>query len=235
MKIAIIEDSRLARQELKSLLSQFQELTLIGEAENGNQGLQMIQEMQPDLIFLDIHLPGMTGFELLEKLDESPLVIFTTAYDEYAIQSFEYNTLDYLLKPISSERLEKAIEKARHAHQNLQQSHLLTEDSQVFVKDGEKCWFVNLKQIHLFESYGNYTRIYFQDHKPLILKSLNYLEGVLDPKVFFRINRQQIINLKYVEGVVSWFNGKMKLRLKSGDEVEVSRRQAHKIKELFSF
>lgn len=235
MKIAIIEDSRLARQELKSLLSRFQDLELCGEAENGNQALQLIRENQPDLIFLDIHLPGMNGFEILEKIDESPLVIFTTAYDEYAIRSFEYNTLDYLLKPISAERLEKAIEKARHAHQNLQKSHLLTEDSQVFVKDGEKCWFVNLKDIHLFESYGNYTRIYFQDNKPLILKSLNYLEGVLDPKAFFRINRQQIINLKYVEGIASWFNGKMKLRLKSGEEVEVSRRQAHKIKELFSF
>lgn len=235
MKIAIIEDSRLARQELKSLLHSFQDLQLVGEADNGDEALEMIRNLQPDLIFLDIHLPGINGFEILEKLDESPLVVFTTAYDEYAIQSFEYNTLDYLLKPINPDRLAKAVEKAQLAHQNQQKSHLLTEDSQVFVKDGEKCWFVNLREIHLFESYGNYTRIYFQKNKPLILKSLNYLEGVLDPKVFFRINRQQIINLKYVEGVASWFNGKMRLRLKSGDEVEVSRRQSHKIREMFSF
>lgn len=235
MKVAIVEDSRLARQELISLLSGFEEINIIGEAENGEQAVLLIQDHQPDLVFLDIHLPGMDGFEVLEKIDESPLIIFTTAYDEYAIQAFEYNTLDYLLKPINPERLEKAFEKARLAHQNRQKSHLLTEDSQVFVKDGEKCWFVNLREIHLFESYGNYTRIYFQDNKPLILKSLNYLEKVLDPKVFFRINRQQIVNLKYVVGGASWFNGKMKLQLKSGQEVEVSRRQANKIKELFSF
>ena len=235
MRIAIVEDSRLARQELISWLKSYTDLELVGEAENGEQALKLIQELAPDLLFLDIHLPGMNGFEILEKLDQSPLVIFTTAYDEYAIQSFEYNTLDYLLKPINPERLEKAVEKARITHQNTQKSHLLKEDSQVFVKDGEKCWFVHLRDIHLFESCGNYTRIYFQNHKPLILKSLNYLEGVLDPTVFFRINRQQIINLKYVDGVASWFNGKMKLRLKSGIEVEVSRRQTHKIKELFSF
>ncbi len=235
MKIAIVEDSRLARQELKSLLSKFEDLELTGEAANGEQAIQLIHEKQPDLVFFDIHLPGMDGFEILEKLDESPLIIFTTAYDEYAIQSFEYNTLDYLLKPINPTRLEKAVEKARQLHQNQQKSHLLREDSQVFVKDGEKCWFVHLREVHLFESYGNYTRIYFQDNKPLILKSLNYLENVLDPKIFFRINRRQIINLKYVDGGASWFNGKMKLKLTSGEEVEVSRRQAHKIKEMFSF
>jgi two-component system LytT family response regulator len=235
MKIAIIEDSRLARQELKSLLRSFQELELIGEAENGEQAVTLIREKQPDLIFLDIHLPGMNGFDILEQLDQSPLVIFTTAYDEYAIQSFEYNTLDYLLKPINPDRLKKAVEKARLAHPIQEKPHLLNEDSQVFVKDGEQCWFVHLKEIHLFESYGNYTRIYFQNNQPLILKSLNYLESVLDPKMFFRINRQQIINLSYIKGGASWFNGKMKLELTSGEEVEVSRRQAHKIKELFSF
>lgn len=235
MRVAIVEDSRLARQELKSLLAAFPDLELAGEAENGEQAIQLIEDQQPNVVFLDIHLPGMNGFEVLEKLDKSPFIIFTTAYDEYAVQAFEHNTLDYLLKPINPERLEKAIEKARAAHQNQPKSHLLTEDSQVFVKDGENCWFVHLKEIHLFESHGNYTRIYFQNDKPLILKSLNYLESVLDPKVFFRINRQQIINLKYIKGGASWFNGKMKLQLKSGQEVEVSRRQANKIKELFSF
>ncbi len=235
MKILIVEDSRLARQELKSLLSDIGNYTIAGESDNGIQAVKQIQEIHPDLIFLDIHLPGQNGFEILEQLDQIPLVIFTTAYDEYAIRSFEYNALDYLLKPISLDRLKKALQKAELIHQNKRKSHLLSEDSQVFVKDGEKCWFVSLKDIHLFESYGNYTRIYFQDNKPMILKSLNYLEGVLDPKVYFRISRQQIINLKYVEGVDSWFNGKLKLRLQSGQIVEVSRRQTHKIKELFSF
>jgi len=235
MRVLIVEDSRLARKELKSLIAEIKDLDLAGEAENGDQAIELIQKEEPDLIFLDIHLPGKNGFEVLEQLDEAPPVIFTTAYDEYAIRSFEYNALDYLLKPISTARLKKAVEKARLAHQNRRQSHLLTENSQVFVKDGEKCWFVSLKDIHLFESYGNYTRIFFQDNKPLILKSLNYLEGVLDQKVFFRINRQQIINLKYVEGVASWFNGKLKLRMQSGQEVEVSRRQTNRIKELFSF
>lgn len=234
MKVLIIEDSRLARQGLKNLLASFPDIEIIGEAEDGALALKLIQELRPDLLFLDIHLPVYNGFEVLEKLDLVPQVIFTTAFDEYAIQSFEYNTIDYLLKPIEIDRLKKAVTKAMQQLNPLA-SDLMDEHSQVFVKDGEKCWFVTLKDIYLFESYGNYTRVYFENNKPLIHKSLAYLESKLDPKVFFRANRQQMINMKHVAGVASWFNGKLKLRLKDNSEVEVSRRQSNKIRERFSF
>jgi two-component system LytT family response regulator len=235
MKAIIIEDSRLARNELKSLLLDFPVVKLIGEAVDGGTALGLIEQKQPDLIFLDIQLPGKNGFEILETLDQVPQVIFTTAFDEYAIRSFEYNAIDYLLKPIKKERLAKAIQKARDNKQKQANDNQLSAESRVFVKDGENCWFVTVGDIQLFESYGNYTRIFFGQHKPLILKSLNYLEEVLDPVLFFRINRKQMINLKAIENIVSWFNGRIKLRLQNGIEVEVSRRQTHKLKELFSF
>ena len=234
MRALIVEDSRLARKELSSMLQAFKEIDIIGEANDGETAIEQIQKLQPDLLFLDIQLPGKNGFEVLESLNEIPQVIFTTAFDEYAIQSFEYNTLDYLLKPIHPDRLEKAVQKALQSHLP-KTNTMLNEDSRVFVKDGEQCWFVHLGEVRLFESMGNYTRIYFGNNKPLILKSLNYLEEVLDPQVFFRINRQQIINIKAVDSVVSWFNNKLRLKLTSGEEVEVSRRQTDKIKALFSF
>ncbi len=234
MNALIIEDSRLARLELANLLSDFPTINIIGYAENGEQAVRMIQEMKPDLIFLDINLPGKNGFEVLEAVDHIPQVIFTTAYDEFAIKSFEYNAIDYLLKPIQKQRLQKAIEKL-DTEKPKPKEEKLRLNNVVFVKDGEKCWFVTLKEIRLFESVGNYTKVFFQDQKPMIPKSLTYLESVLDPEVFFRINRQQIVNLKAVRGIDSWFNGKIRLTLKNGETVEVSRRQTQKIKDSFSF
>ncbi len=236
IRALIIEDSRLARVELKELLKEFKQIELVGEAQNAVEGKDLILDLNPDLIFLDIHLPGKNGFELLSELEEVPYIIFTTAFNEYAVQSFEFNTIDYLLKPLSSERLEKAIAKAEERMVfKKSTSEKLTEESRVFVKDGDKCWFVSVKDIRLLVGQGNYTQVFFEGHKPLILKSLQHFENVLDDAVFFRVNRQQIINLKYVEGGGSWFNGRLKLKLISGEEIEVSRRQTEKIKKLFSF
>lgn len=177
-------------------------------------------------------MPGMNGFEFLESLTEIPPVIFTTAYDEYAIKSFEFNAIDYLLKPIKKDRLEKAIEKLDIQDEVEKKPNKL--EQQVFVRDGERCWFVQLKDIRLFESVGNYSKVYFEDQKPMIQKSLNYLESVLDENSFFRVNRQQIVNLNHVAKMDAWFNGKLKIVLKSGEEIEVSRRQSQKIKNMFS-
>ena len=235
MKAIIIEDSRLARNELKNLLKAHPEIEIIAEAVNANEALVAITKHQPDLIFLDIQMPGKNGFELLEELDAIPLVIFTTAYDEYAVKSFEYNALDYLLKPIKAERLAIAIKKVIQTNKPTTKQETLTENKQVFVKDGEKCWMVKLADVRLFEIHGNYTRIFFEKNKPLILKSLNYMEARLDTSQFFRINRQQIINLKWVEKIEPWFNGKLKVNLRDGEEVEVSRRQAVKFREILSF
>lgn len=228
----VVEDSRLARKELTAMLADLGLFEEILEANNADEAKQVLESAEPEVLFLDIHLPGQNGFELLESLDEIPQVIFTTAYDEYAIKSFEYNAIDYLLKPIKQERLEKALDKLNLNEDRAKKP--FSPDRQVFVKDGDKCWFVKLADIRMFESVGNYSRVYFEEGKPLIHKSLNYLEKALDPAVFFRVNRQQIINLEHICKLDSWFNGKLKIRLKSGEEVEVSRRQSNRIKSMFS-
>jgi two-component system LytT family response regulator len=240
-KVVLIDDERLARNELKKLLAEFPELDIVGEASNANEGVEKIKSLEPDLIFLDIQMPGKTGFDMLTMLEHTPEVIFTTAYDEYAIRAFEVNALDYLLKPIEPKRLADALHKLKEINESdvVQISEqasrtLLTDQDQVFVKDGDRCWFVKLSEIRLFESVGNYAKVFFGTNKPLILKSLNALEERLDPKVFFRANRKHIINLRSIEKVEPYFNGGLLLELKGGDKVEVSRRQAVKFKEMMS-
>jgi Response regulator of the LytR/AlgR family len=237
IRAVIVEDSRLARNELKELIKLHDDLELVGEAENVDEGVELIQSEKPDLLFLDINMPEKDGFELLEMLDEVPITVFTTAYDEYAIKSFEYNALDYLLKPVSEKRFDIAMEKVRaqmEAKNNQSKAKKLTDGSQIFIKDGESCWLVKIGDIELFEIVGNYTRVYFANEKPLLYKSLNQIEEKLPEEFFFRANRQQIVNTNFVEGVVPWFNGKLKLTLTNGEEVEVSRRQSYIFKDKMS-
>lgn len=238
----IIDDERLARNELKKLLEQHPEIQIIDEASGVDEGVEKIELARPNLIFLDIHMPGKTGFDLLGELEKAPKVIFTTAFDEFALKAFEVNALDYLLKPIDPSRLSDAIQKLQ-TELALEQASLiggsvrgpLTEADQVFVKDGEKCWFVKLAEIRLFESVGNYAKVYFSTHKPLILKSLNALEDRLDEHVFFRANRKHIINLHWIEKIEPYFNGGLLVELKGGEKIEISRRQTVKFKEMMSF
>ncbi|WP_293293859.1 LytTR family DNA-binding domain-containing protein [Allomuricauda sp.] len=238
IKAVIVEDSRLARNELKELLKLHDDLELVGEAENVDDGVALIESESPDLLFLDINMPEKDGFDLLEMLDEVPITVFTTAYDEYAIKSFEYNALDYLLKPVSSKRFNMALEKVREKMVTKEEIasnvKVLTETSQIFIKDGEACWLVKIGDITLFEIVGNYTRVHFEDKKPLLYKSLNQVEEKLPQDSFFRANRQQIVNTNYIENVVPWFNGKLKLTMKNGEEVEVSRRQSYIFKDKMS-
>ncbi|MEY3178036.1 MAG: hypothetical protein RL463_1308 [Bacteroidota bacterium] len=238
----VIDDERLARNELKKLLSDYPEVEVIGEAANVDEAIKLIEELMPDLIFLDIQMPAKTGFDLLAELETVPSVIFTTAHDEYALKAFEVNALDYLLKPIDPKRLSDAIQKVvlmdereETANENRTESRsFLSDNDQVFVKDGEKCWFVKLSEIRLFESVGNYARVFFGTNKPLILKSLNSLEERLDPKTFFRANRKHIVNLRMIEKVEPFFNGGLLLEIKGGEKIEVSRRQAVRFKEMMS-
>jgi two-component system, LytTR family, response regulator len=204
--------------------------------------MEKIDNFGPELIFLDIQMPGKTGFDMLAEMDRTPNVIFTTAYDEYALKAFEVNALDYLLKPIEPKRLADAIQKLQNHEDredhgsiplNFNRS-VLQENDQVFVKDGERCWFVKLSDIRLFESVGNYAKVYFGANKPLILKSLNSLEERLDEKIFFRANRKHIVNLRMIEKVEPYFNGGLLLELKGGEKIEVSRRQTVKFKEMMS-
>ena len=242
IKAVIVEDSRLARNELKALLKEYLDIELVGEAENVDDGLELIQKVVPDLLFLDINMPEKDGFELLEMLDEVPITIFTTAFDEYAIKSFEYNALDYLLKPISQDRFGKALDKVRaklagqqSEESGKEESGRLQNSSQIFIKDGEACWLVRIEEIQLFEIVGNYTRVYFQTHSPLLYKSLQQIEDKLPQAQFFRANRQQIVNTEFIESITPWFNGKLKLKMKIGEEVEVSRRQSAQFKDKMSF
>jgi two-component system LytT family response regulator len=233
----IVEDSRLARNELKELLKKHPQIELVAEAENVDKAYELINEIQPQVLFLDINMPEKNGFELLEMLDNVPLTIFTTAYDEYAIKSFEYNAFDYLLKPINQDRFSKTIEKVIAAIEK----ETIDEEPfelhrQIFIKEGENCWLIKISEISVFEIVGNYTRVYFETNKPLIYKSLNQIEAKLPEATFFRANRQQIINLNHVDKVIPWFNGKLKVTIKnSTQEIEVSRRQSYKFKEIFGF
>lgn len=241
MRAIIIDDERLARTELRKLLQDFPEVEVVDEAANADEGINKIDTLQPDLVFLDIQMPGKTGFDMLAELERAPHVIFTTAYDEYALKAFEVNALDYLLKPIEPKRLADAMQKlhiaetkeAQVAPENFNQS-ILTEADQVFVKDGERCWFVKLSDIRLFESVGNYAKVFFGANKPLILKSLNALEERLDPKTFFRANRKHIVNLRMIDKIEPYFNGGLLLEIKGGEKIEVSRRQTVKFKEMMS-
>ncbi len=242
IKTVIVEDSRLARSELKELIKKHQEIELVGEAENVDQGFELILATRPTLLFLDINMPEKDGFALLEMLDEIPLTIFTTAYDEYAIKSFEYNALDYLLKPISVKRFSIAIEKVKTqlvdtVKKELKESatnNKLRSSSRIFIKEGENCWLVQIGDIILFEIAGNYTRVFFEDKKPMLYKSLNQIEEKLPEDQFFRVNRQQIVNINHIQDVVPWFNGKLKLTMNNGEEVEVSRRQSYIFKDRLS-
>jgi two-component system, LytTR family, response regulator len=240
-KAVIIDDERLARNELKKLLADFSEVEIIGEAANAKEGIEKIESLEPDLIFLDIQMPGKTGFDMLQELQRAPHVIFTTAYDEFALKAFEVNALDYLMKPVEPKRLKDALLKLQQAEEKEQAATflqnnrgMLGENDQVFVKDGDRCWFVKLGEVRLFESVGNYAKVFFGTNKPLILKSLNALEERLDERVFFRANRKHIINLRMIEKVEPYFNGGLMLDLKGGEKIEVSRRQAVKFKEMMS-
>ncbi len=242
IRAIIIDDERLARNELKKLLLDFPEIEVIAEAANAAEGVEKIDSLNPDLIFLDIQMPGKTGFDMLSELERAPNVIFTTAYDEYALKAFEVNALDYLLKPVEPKRLADALQKLQleedkepiSDHAISVNRSILNEHDQVFVKDGERCWFVKLSDIRLFESVGNYAKVYFGPNKPLILKSLNALEERLDEKVFFRANRKHIVNLRLIEKIEPYFNGGLLLEMKGGEKIEVSRRQTVKFKEMMS-
>ena len=239
MQAIIIDDERLARQELRNLLAAYPEIQIVGEAANAEQAIKSIEQLNPDVIFLDIQMPGKNGFELLEEISGVPEVVFVTAFDEYAIRAFEVNALDYLLKPIQPSRLAETVKKILNKEsieksETIPPTYLLTDKDQVFVKDGDKCWFVKLSNVRMLESEGNYVRVHFDKNRPLILRSLNNLEERLDPKIFFRASREFIINLKWVEGIENWFSGGLMVTLKGGEKVELSRRQAARLRELMS-
>lgn len=240
IKTIVVDDERLGRKELLSLIERYSNLEVIADYGNPEEALHGIEELQPDLLFLDIQMPGKNGFELLEELERVPHVIFVTAYDEFAIQAFEVNAMDYILKPVEEERFKSAVDKAieqiseEKKQLSEEKNNVLTGNDQVFLKDGERCWFVHLRDVEKFESVGNYVKVFFNGNKPLILKSLNNLDKRLSDKEFFRANRKFIINLNWISKIEPWFNGGMQVELKNGDKIEISRRQASRLKDMMS-
>jgi two-component system LytT family response regulator len=229
MKAMIIDDEPPARRELRRLLDEFAWVEIVGEAGNVDQADEMIASLTPELLFLDIQMPGGTGFDLLTRLEDVPQVIFTTAYDQHAVRAFEVDALDYLLKPIDPARLTEALGRARsvNAARTPQPGAVL---EQIFVRDGDRCWFVPLREVRLLTSEGNYIRLSWGKEKPLLGRALAALEQRLDPNRFFRVNRRQIINLDFIESVDLGVNGRLHAQLRDGAEVEISRRQARLFK-----
>ena len=244
IRTLLIDDEDLARQEMRLLLGVFPDLRIVDEATDVADALAKIRSHRPDLIFLDINMPGKSGFDLLAELDESPRVVFVTAYDEFAVQAFETNALDYLLKPVRPDRLEKTVDTVRESMRTRQppvpgdgvpaRPYGLRPDSLVFIKDGEKCYFVRLSDIFLFTSEDNYVRVHFGNEKPLHRKSLNLLTEKLPPELFFRANRQQIINLAHITDIEPFFHGTLRVTLRGGIRVEISVRRAGEFRERLS-
>jgi two-component system LytT family response regulator len=239
MKTLLIDDERLARNELRRLLTAFPDIEIQDEATNAGDARKKIATLQPDLIFLDVQMPGESGMELLESLEAPvPEVIFTTAFDEFAVKAFELNALDYLLKPVDPVRLASAIDRLRgkpgEAPAVADKQTSLAPTDKVFVREGDHCWFVEVKNIRLLESEGNYTRVHFDNAQPQLFRSLNAMEARLDAKSFFRANRRQIINLSWIDKIEPWFSGGLLVLLKGGVKVELSRRQAQDFREKMS-
>lgn len=264
MKTLLVDDEPLARVELRRLLRAHPEIEIAGEAADAEEARAVIASDRPDLVFLDVQMPGASGFDLLAALDDEtrplPAIIFTTAFDQFALKAFEFGAFDYLLKPIEPARLAASLRKlharlppafaAAAAVADHEPSPLLPpgpplgENDQVFVKDADRCWLVRLADVCLFESEGNYTRLHFGGRRPLALRSLNALEARLDPRVFFRVNRRQIVNLRWIERLEPWFAGGLRatLRESSGGAdagakklaVEISRRQSQRFRESLS-
>ncbi|MBK8476589.1 MAG: response regulator transcription factor [Opitutaceae bacterium] len=248
MRALIIEDERLARKELRQLLAHHPAIEVCGEAPNAAVALELCAQEKPELLFLDIEMPGKNGFTLLEELPlPHPHVIFVTAYDAYAVEAFEANALDYLLKPVNPKRLAAALARLPAPGQAAATSAATTpveaaegsapalgHDDRVFVRDGDKCWFVAVKTIRLLESVGNHTELHFNDRKALVCRTVISLAERLPSSLFMRANRSQIVNLGFIEAVSPWFSGSIKVTLRGGGEVEFSRRQAQLFRERLS-
>jgi two-component system LytT family response regulator len=244
MKVMLVDDERLARDELRGLLSEFPDLEVCGEAANVTEALKLVPKLRPDLLFLDIEMPGRTGFDLIAALPPPhPQLIFVTAFDAFALRAFEVNALDYLMKPVHPQRLAAAVAKVRarlfpaappdEAPPSAadEPTAPLREDDSVFVREGDRCWFIPVRSLRLLEADGNHTRLYFGEDRPLLYRTLGAMETRLPASLFLRANRAQLVNLTFIEKVEPWFSGSIKVRLRGGPEVEFSRRQAQLFRE----
>ncbi|WP_299580965.1 response regulator [uncultured Sunxiuqinia sp.] len=245
LKALIIEDEELARNLLKSYLKDHPSLELIGECENGFEGVQKINELKPDVVFLDIQMPKITGFEMLELLDHKPEIIFTTAYDQYAIKAFDYNAQDYLLKPFSKERLLKAIDKVQEridkgerSTNRLEQLNTYAVEEyldRIVVKDRHKINIIPVDQVRYIESLDDYVLIYTQDGRHMKQKTMKYFESNLNPRDFIRIHRSYIVHIEDMAEIQQYEKESYVVILKDKTKLKVSKTGYKKIKESLHF
>lgn len=223
IRALIIDDERLAREEIRQHLHEYSFIETVGEAADADEAEKMVLTLTPDLLFLDIHMPERSGLDLLESLDEAPEVIFTTAYDQYAVKAFELNALDYLVKPIRKERFQLAITKVQERmNEVLHQS----ERQHVFIREGERMFWIKIMDITLIEASGNYSMIYTTERKYCLKRSLSQLEKILNPDIFFRAGRNAIINTNFIKEIQPLPKGKLQVSIRSGQTIEVSGRQS---------
>ncbi len=232
IKVVIVEDSRLAQNELLELLKPFSSIQVVAKVKTVTEAIVAINREQPELLFLDINLPDGSGFDVLDQIKNCPAVVFTTAYDEYAIKAFEMNALDYLMKPISEKRFKQALEKVLATSISEESSE--TINHKIFVKENDHCWLVDINQIRYFVSHGNYTQIHFDQHKPLVYKSLSLIHERLPDKQFFRVNRSHIVNVEFISNIEPYGTSGLLLTMSDGQEIDVSRRYSSHLKKMLS-
>jgi two-component system LytT family response regulator len=220
----IIDDERTARMELRRMLADYPAIEVVGEASDADEAEELIRKVKPDIIFLDIQMPGRSGFDLLESLISVPIVIFVTAFDAYAVKAFEVSALDYLMKPVREERFAKAMEQAFARLRD-------KETPFIFVKDRGQYHMIKWEDVHLIESMDNYARLFFGKQSVLLKTSLNQLEEQLDGQLFFRTSRAQIINLRYIESIKEQ-DGRFSVQLTTGEPINFSSRQSSRFKSM---
>lgn len=237
----IIDDEKLARDLLREFLEPFSEIEIIGECAKGNEAVEKINKLKPDLIFLDVQMPGMTGFEVLEDIDHEPYVIFTTAYDQYAIKAFEKNAVDYLLKPLDQERFRLAVNRALK-QKKLEQSNIedllqslrgerkTSYDSHIFVQKSEKLFNLPVEEIVYLEASGDYTIISTKTDQFVSSSGIGKLDEIMNPDTFIRVHRSTIINLNFLKEIERHFNGGMVVKMQNGKSFPVSRTYAKAIR-----
>ena len=238
----IIDDEKLARELLHEYLEHFPDIELVGEASNGSDGVALIDKLKPDLIFLDVQMPGMTGFDVLDMIDHEPYVIFTTAYDQYAIQAFEKNAVDYLLKPLDVERFRMAVDRAlkrkKMETENIEEllgsmrpvRERASYESHIFVQKSEKLFSLAVEEILHLEASGDYTIITTKNDQFVSSSGIGKLEEIMNPEKFIRVHRSTIVNINFLKEIERHFNGGMVVKMQSGKSFPVSRTYAKQIR-----
>ncbi len=237
----IVDDEKLARDLLQEYLQQMPEMQILGECSKGKDAVETIDKLKPDLVFLDVQMPGMSGFDVLEEITHDPYVIFCTAYDQYAIKAFEKNAVDYILKPLDQERFKLGVERAINRMKveqnnvgellrNMKTENKTSYDSHIFVQKSEKLLNLPVDEIVYLEASGDYTILSTKNDQFVSSSGIGKLEEILNPETFIRVHRSTIININNLKEIEKHFNGGMVVKMLNGKSFPVSRTYAKLIR-----